>query len=332
MKAHERLEAEVADLIFERRTQRSIADQHEPDRSPACGDRCERTDEQIVSLDREEVGDAADDRLAVQCSNCSAAGRPFSVRHGRPDDHPIPDDPYLRRVDPVSVYGIRGGRSGVGDYDISEPIDNCRDQVFRSPKGILGIYVSTARHDDRGAGQGTQQSGTAEVGSSRRLLRVVAAPLRGERVGALALLQDLTEVRRAETVRRDFIANVSHELRTPLASLKAVVETLEEGAIEEPEVARDFLSKMHAEVDGMAWRELATVVRLDPNGLLERVGDLVQAAATAATEVAEQECASGTLTVAEQDFAVRLAHAVKARAGLCRTALVGRGPQRRWTG
>ena len=100
--------------------------------------------------------------------------------------------------------------------------------------------------------QGTQQSGTAEVGSSRRLLRVVAAPLRGERVGALALLQDLTEVRRAETVRRDFIANVSHELRTPLASLKAVVETLEEGAIEEPEVARDFLSKMHAEVDGMA--------------------------------------------------------------------------------
>src|SRR5450756_255041 len=52
--------------------------------------------------------------------------------------------------------------------------------------------------------QGTQQSGTAEVGSSRRLLRVVAAPLRGERVGALALLQDLTEVRRAETVRRDF--------------------------------------------------------------------------------------------------------------------------------
>ncbi len=100
--------------------------------------------------------------------------------------------------------------------------------------------------------QGTQQSGTAEVGPSRRLLRIVAAPLRGERVGALALLQDLTEVRRAETVRRDFIANVSHELRTPLASLKAVVETLEDGAIEDADVARSFLSKMHAEVDGMA--------------------------------------------------------------------------------
>lgn len=100
--------------------------------------------------------------------------------------------------------------------------------------------------------QGTQQSGTAEVGPPRRLLRIVAAPLRGERVGALALLQDLTEVRRAETVRRDFIANVSHELRTPLASLKAVVETLEDGAIEDTDVARSFLSKMHTEVDGMA--------------------------------------------------------------------------------
>lgn len=98
----------------------------------------------------------------------------------------------------------------------------------------------------------SNQSGVAEFGPARRLLRMVAAPLSREGSGALALLQDLTEVRRAETIRRDFIANVSHELRTPLASLKAVVETLEEGAIEEPDVARDFLSKMHAEVDGLA--------------------------------------------------------------------------------
>ncbi|HEX9016946.1 MAG TPA: ATP-binding protein, partial [Chloroflexota bacterium] len=95
-------------------------------------------------------------------------------------------------------------------------------------------------------------SGTSEVGPGRRLLRIVAAPLVGETRGALALLQDLTEVRRVEMVRRDFIANVSHELRTPLASLKAVVETLEEGAIEDHEAARDFLAKMHGEVDGLA--------------------------------------------------------------------------------
>ncbi len=100
--------------------------------------------------------------------------------------------------------------------------------------------------------QATPQSGTAEVGSGRRFLRIVATPLRGKQEGALALLQDLTEIRRTETIRRDFVANVSHELRTPLASLKALVETLEEGALDEPEVARDFLSKMHVELDGLA--------------------------------------------------------------------------------
>lgn len=100
--------------------------------------------------------------------------------------------------------------------------------------------------------EGTQQSGIAEIGRPRRILRMVAAPLRRGRAGALALLQDLTEVRRAETIRREFVANVSHELRTPIATLKALVETLEEGAIGEPEVARDFLEKMHTEVDGLA--------------------------------------------------------------------------------
>ena len=113
--------------------------------------------------------------------------------------------------------------------------------------------------------QGAQQSGTAEIGPGRRYVRIVAAPLRGEQTRALALLQDLTEVRRAETVRREFIANVSHELRTPLASLKAVVETLEEGAIDEPDVAREFLSKMHVEVDGLAQlvRELLELSRIE---------------------------------------------------------------------
>ncbi len=66
---------------------------------------------------------------------------------------------------------------------------------------------------------------------------------------ALAVFHDITQVRRVETVRRDFVANVSHELRTPLAAVKAVIETLESGALDEPEVARDFLGRADAEVD-----------------------------------------------------------------------------------
>jgi len=67
----------------------------------------------------------------------------------------------------------------------------------------------------------------------------------------LLVLQDVTELRRTETVRREFVGNVSHELRTPLASLKALVETLEEGALQDPPAAREFLGQMHVEVDSL---------------------------------------------------------------------------------
>ncbi|MBN2100032.1 MAG: HAMP domain-containing protein [Dehalococcoidia bacterium] len=96
-----------------------------------------------------------------------------------------------------------------------------------------------------------QQTSLVEMRSKKQLLGVVATPFK-EAPGCLVLIQDLTELRRLETVRRDFIANLSHELRTPIASLKALGETLNEGAIDQPTVARDFVGKMNAEVDRLA--------------------------------------------------------------------------------
>lgn len=59
--------------------------------------------------------------------------------------------------------------------------------------------------------------------------------------GCLAVIHDITEIRRLETVRRDFVANVSHELKTPLTSIKGFVETLLEGAIDDKDNNRQFL-------------------------------------------------------------------------------------------
>lgn len=70
--------------------------------------------------------------------------------------------------------------------------------------------------------------------------------------GLLLVIQDLTAMRRLETVRRDFVANVSHELRTPIASLKAIAETLEGGALDDRDAAADFMRRMHDEIDGLA--------------------------------------------------------------------------------
>ncbi|MFN0073846.1 MAG: ATP-binding protein [Chloroflexota bacterium] len=91
-------------------------------------------------------------------------------------------------------------------------------------------------------------------GDHRRSIQAVAVPLPPEAAhsaAALVVLQDVSELRRTELMRRDFVANVSHELRTPVASVKAMVETLEEGAIDDGEAARDFLARIHVEVDGL---------------------------------------------------------------------------------
>jgi len=72
-------------------------------------------------------------------------------------------------------------------------------------------------------------------------------------------------IRRLETVRRDFISNIPHELRTPLASLKALVETLRDGALEDPPAAHRFLERMETEVDTLTHmvRELLELSRIE---------------------------------------------------------------------
>ena len=97
---------------------------------------------------------------------------------------------------------------------------------------------------------GELQTESVELPGRRQFLQLIAIPDR-ETGGSLLLVQDLTRVRRLETVRRDFISNVSHELRTPLASLKALTETLQEGALEDPPAARRFIDRIETEVDAL---------------------------------------------------------------------------------
>jgi two-component system phosphate regulon sensor histidine kinase PhoR len=67
--------------------------------------------------------------------------------------------------------------------------------------------------------------------------------------GVVVVAQDVTEMRRLERVRRDFVANVSHELQTPLASIKGFVETLLSGALHDDDHNERFLRRIDANVD-----------------------------------------------------------------------------------
>jgi two-component system phosphate regulon sensor histidine kinase PhoR len=100
---------------------------------------------------------------------------------------------------------------------------------------------------------GSSQAATMEIGTRRLYLQGLATPLDKALPGGILLFfQNLTHLRRLETVRRDFVSNISHELRTPLASLKALTETLQEGALEDPPAARRFLQRMETEVDSLS--------------------------------------------------------------------------------
>jgi two-component system phosphate regulon sensor histidine kinase PhoR len=107
---------------------------------------------------------------------------------------------------------------------------------------------------------------TAEVqlpnGGPRTLIR--AARTWG-RAGRVLLLEDVTNVRRLETVRRDFVANVSHELRTPVAVIRANAETLLAGAKDDPAVAGRLIDGLHRNAERLAriLADLLDLSRLD---------------------------------------------------------------------
>ncbi len=113
---------------------------------------------------------------------------------------------------------------------------------------------------------GEEQFTDLELPRIGTFIQCIAIPL-GEALPEhiLMLFQDLTRIRRLETVRRDFISNISHELRTPLASLKALTETLRTGALEDPPAARRFLYRMETEVDALSHMvsELLELTRIE---------------------------------------------------------------------
>lgn len=91
--------------------------------------------------------------------------------------------------------------------------------------------------------------------NGERILNIRSAPLcnaNEKRIGTLVVLDDVTHLRHLEEVRRDFVANVSHEIRTPLTAIKGFVETLQNGAVDNPEEAERFLAIIEKHVNRLA--------------------------------------------------------------------------------
>lgn len=78
---------------------------------------------------------------------------------------------------------------------------------------------------------------------------IVSSAVGNEKIGVVIIIQDVTEMKKLENMRKDFVANVSHELKTPLTSIKGFVETLLDGAAEQNDVREKFLGIIDVEVE-----------------------------------------------------------------------------------
>lgn len=127
-------------------------------------------------------------------------------------------NPFFQNSFPVS--------GGVEGKAVGEIITN---------KGLLDTVDTLMR--ERGG-----NSHAIEIGDGGRFFNIRLVPLKDKGEFSLLLfLRDVTEEKRVETIKKDFVANVSHELRTPLASIKGYSETLLDGGMDDKETLKEFL-------------------------------------------------------------------------------------------
>lgn len=141
------------------------------------------------------------------------------------------------------------------------------------------------------------------------IIKVTFTPIQKQNqevVGMVAVLQNITEQAMLDRQRKEFVANVSHELRTPLTTIKSYLEALDDGAIDEPELASQFLKVTRQEADRMTRliNDLLQLSRLDAKKVLFQkqrfpLNDILSAAVDRFSVQANQKKIDLSLTVSE---------------------------------
>lgn len=160
--------------------------------------------------------------------------------------------------------------------------------------------------------QGSTIVSTAPLGD--RMVRMHCTPMfadDGSVDGAVLLLFDITDQHRVEAAQRRFVADASHELRTPIAAVKGMLELLDDGAKDRPDVRDDFIHTMQLEADrlGRLVSELLTLARLEAGTLTldpaaHRVADIVGDVAAVMRTLAADQNVRIEVDVADEDVCV----------------------------
>ena len=132
-------------------------------------------------------------------------------------------------------------------FNLSEPLGRHYLEVIRQ-REVAEILEGVLRDGER-------RTAEIEVVRLRRFFALTGVRFpgtEGSPDGAILTFHDITERRRLDRVRRDFVANASHELRTPLTSIHGFVEALQDGAVDDPMLSKRFLGKIRAQAERMS--------------------------------------------------------------------------------
>jgi len=185
----------------------------------------------------------------------------------------------------VMVLGS-GGRITLTNTSLRKVLGTDRDLTGKTPLEVF------RRPELENAVRGVLAGGPAQTleitAGNNRVLQANVSPVTnvaGAVDSAVVVFNDLTEIRRAERMRRDFVANVSHEFKTPLTSIRGYTETLLSGAKDDPAIAVDFLNTIQRNAQHLETLvvDLLTLARLetevpsikDPINLRKMIDELV---------------------------------------------------------
>ncbi|MBN1818794.1 MAG: PAS domain-containing protein [Sedimentisphaerales bacterium] len=202
-------------------------------------------------------------------------------------------DRYLHLI---SLNDAAADLIGMGDED---PKGKSLQEVIRNTE--LYEFVVQALQNNRPVdGQIVLREGAGERYVQARGAALIDA--HGSEIGAVVVLNDVTQLRRLENVRKDFVANVSHELKTPITSIKGFIETLMDGAIHHPQDAMRFLDivarqthRLNAIVDDLL--TLSKIEQQTEKTEIELTVAAIRPAITAAVQLCELKAAEKQIQI-----------------------------------
>ncbi len=161
---------------------------------------------------------------------------------------------------------------------LSIPVENVNGRTLQEVVRVSEIHKFFKKALTEGVSSETEIIIPLEKEKTLQLIGTILYDVNNKAIGALVVLNDISNLRYIDTIKKDLVANVSHELKTPLTTIKGFIETLKDGAIENKADAERFLDiiSKHIERLNLIIDDLLTLSRLEEKATSENIHKMDQ--------------------------------------------------------